>query len=191
MPATIYIAFNGERRGPYTEEEIRVMLGAGQITSQQLAWSTGLSQWVPLDQIISVQTQPPIPGGLPPIPPPTAMPAVSRAGNTKTTIKLTSGILALLFGLLTILCIRGCSTNEEKMKAFEKGSNPADAARMVERTFTEGTQEDPFRGMRGFFQEYSTMKDDRDMYHTLALICFFCAGVSGGAFLYLNKDVKA
>ena len=44
----IWIGRNGERHGPYKEEDVRAWLRSGQVSSSDLAWREGLADWQPL-----------------------------------------------------------------------------------------------------------------------------------------------
>ena len=45
------IGRNGEQFGPYSEEELRAHLGNGQVLPDDLAWTEGMADWVPVSQI--------------------------------------------------------------------------------------------------------------------------------------------
>jgi len=44
----IWIGRNGERHGPYKEEDVRTWLQTGQVSGSDLAWREGLADWQPL-----------------------------------------------------------------------------------------------------------------------------------------------
>ena len=44
----IWIGRDGERHGPYKEEDVRQWLRSGQVSPQDLAWYEGLADWQPL-----------------------------------------------------------------------------------------------------------------------------------------------
>lgn len=44
----IWIGRNGERHGPYEEEDVRAWLRSGQVSGSDLAWREGLADWQPL-----------------------------------------------------------------------------------------------------------------------------------------------
>ncbi|MBD8872618.1 RDD family protein [Rhodanobacter sp. DHB23] len=44
----IWIGRNGERHGPYKEEDVRAWLRNGQVSGSDLAWREGLADWQPL-----------------------------------------------------------------------------------------------------------------------------------------------
>ena len=54
----IHLTINGEQRGPYTIDEVRNMLQQGEIRSSDYAWKDGLSDWIPLADLLG-QKQPP------------------------------------------------------------------------------------------------------------------------------------
>jgi len=61
----IYIARQGRQTGPFTEEQTRDMLSSGSITTTDLAWTDGLSDWKPLHEILTLPTPPPLPDVIP------------------------------------------------------------------------------------------------------------------------------
>ncbi len=67
---TYYITRAGQRYGPYSLEDLQAMSTKGQILPTDLAWSEGLSNWVPVSQVLGN-----IPFTAPPLPQPPAPPA--------------------------------------------------------------------------------------------------------------------
>jgi hypothetical protein len=64
----IYVAREGNRLGPFSEEEVRRQIAAGTLLSTDLAWTEGLASWVPLGSLPGLTVTP---GGAPlPAPPP-------------------------------------------------------------------------------------------------------------------------
>jgi len=49
----IYIAINKEQTGPFSKDEVLRKLANGEIISSVLAWHEGISDWIPLDQILA------------------------------------------------------------------------------------------------------------------------------------------
>jgi uncharacterized RDD family membrane protein YckC len=49
----IWIGRDGERHGPYKEEDVRQWLRSGQISREDLAWYEGLADWQPLSVLFS------------------------------------------------------------------------------------------------------------------------------------------
>ncbi len=54
MKKGIYIYQNNKQEGPYSEEHIRGMLEAGDVSNISLAWRDGMSDWQPLKTILSM-----------------------------------------------------------------------------------------------------------------------------------------
>ena len=52
----IYIYQNGQQVGPYDEAQIRGMAASGTITESDLGWHAGITEWQPLNTIISFPT---------------------------------------------------------------------------------------------------------------------------------------
>ena len=44
----IWIGRDGERHGPYKEEDVRQWMRSGQVSAKDLAWYEGLADWQPL-----------------------------------------------------------------------------------------------------------------------------------------------
>jgi hypothetical protein len=52
LPAEIYLVRNGQKAGPYSPEQVKASLASGILTSTDLAWHNGITDWVPLGSII-------------------------------------------------------------------------------------------------------------------------------------------
>ena len=50
----IWIGRDGERHGPYKEDDVRQWLRSGQVSSQDLAWYEGLADWQPLSVLLDL-----------------------------------------------------------------------------------------------------------------------------------------
>lgn len=61
MSETIYVARDGKQFGPYSEEEVRSNLKTGDVSLDDLAWSEGATDWVPLSKLLGVSAPPPLP----------------------------------------------------------------------------------------------------------------------------------
>ncbi len=67
------LAVNGKTYGPYTDEAMKAMLAAGQVTAATLAWHPGASGWAPLGSYAGFEG----PAEAPPPPPPPTAPTAS------------------------------------------------------------------------------------------------------------------
>ena len=67
----IHIAREGRQLGPFSRLEVQRMLNAGEVSPNDLAWTPGSANWVPLNTIPGI--------GLPDEPEPPAVPAVPPA----------------------------------------------------------------------------------------------------------------
>lgn len=84
-----YLRLNGEKVGPYYEEQIREMLSAGQLAPSELAWKEGMEEWQPCSTVFgAVNVAEPQPaeeaGSAAPEPPPLPQEVqyrVTRDGN--------------------------------------------------------------------------------------------------------------
>lgn len=52
VTAQLYLSVRGEKRGPYSWEQIREMLRTGQVSDESPIWYEGLPSWVPLSTIL-------------------------------------------------------------------------------------------------------------------------------------------
>ena len=51
----IHIRRNGQKHGPYSEEQTRQMLAAGQLSTNDHAMREGDAQWVPLGELLGAR----------------------------------------------------------------------------------------------------------------------------------------
>lgn len=88
----LYIARNGNREGPYSVQIVLDMLSKGELKSDQLAWHAGLTEWVPLSQLLDSTINNPTP--------PPSKPTTHRLGKASLVIGLL-GLIAwpLLIGM--------------------------------------------------------------------------------------------
>ena len=61
----IYIAKNGTKTGPYSEEQVRGMLTGGLVSVDDSAWHEGAADWQPLHILLGLKQPPPIPTAAP------------------------------------------------------------------------------------------------------------------------------
>ena len=64
----VWIGRNGERFGPYREDEVRQWLRDGTCRPEELGWYEGMTDWRPLGELFPDER--PAPGAVPPPPPP-------------------------------------------------------------------------------------------------------------------------
>jgi len=56
-----YLAKDGKQTGPFSEEQVKSMLGSGLLTGSELCWHEGLPNWAPLFQVLpGVPAAPPL-----------------------------------------------------------------------------------------------------------------------------------
>jgi GYF domain 2 len=60
-PNTIHVILDGNVQGPFSQEQILEMVGQGQLLGETPAWKEGLADWKRLDQLVSLQSMPPVP----------------------------------------------------------------------------------------------------------------------------------
>jgi len=60
MEKNWYYAIGGqERKGPVPENELKQLLGAGQLPANTLVWSEGMAQWTPAQEVAGLLASPP------------------------------------------------------------------------------------------------------------------------------------
>lgn len=77
----IWIGRNGERHGPYKEEDVRQWLRSGQVSRDDLAWHEGLTDWQPLSALFPDEVH----GAAPAADHPYSAPAASMPHLPQTT----------------------------------------------------------------------------------------------------------
>jgi Tfp pilus assembly major pilin PilA len=114
---SVWIGQDGERLGPYSEEDVRRWAAEGKFKPDALAWRSGMAEWVPLSVMFpGITDQPPPP---PPFAPPSAAhaafgaPLSGRQASLKSRAEIPEppslhwGLLLLLtfltFGLLGLV----------------------------------------------------------------------------------------
>jgi len=76
----IWIGRNGERHGPYKEDDVRAWLKSGQVSGSDLAWREGLADWQPLSVLFpDAMPDPASAGSQPPPPSTTSLPQTTAA----------------------------------------------------------------------------------------------------------------
>jgi len=58
----IHISKNGKQSGPYSESQVRDMLDSGLLSRSDLAWHEGITDWMPLQSVLSITSPPPVRG---------------------------------------------------------------------------------------------------------------------------------
>ena len=73
IQSAYHVAVNGQATGPYDISVLTQMASAGTLTKSNLVWKQGMENWVQAGMVQELQTVfgsvPPIPGGMPPVPP--------------------------------------------------------------------------------------------------------------------------
>jgi len=108
----IHVARNKEKLGPYSPEEVRSRLAAGQLSGDDLGWREGLAQWVPLGVVMSslpitssTVAAPAIPVLPTPAPAPTPTAPLKKSGLAKASFIIgvvTSCVWLLVFVVIAI-----------------------------------------------------------------------------------------
>jgi hypothetical protein len=71
-----FLFLNGQQAGPYTEDQLRQFLAAGQVQGSDFAWREGLADWAPIATLLAPEATPP---GAVPVSAPVAEPAPAAA----------------------------------------------------------------------------------------------------------------
>ena len=110
----IHIFVGGQQIGPFSPEETRRRIAAGEFQLSDLAWTEGQAGWVPLSTLpgfTSAYTPPPLPGGAPgrmPVrPTPMASQPSGASGLAVTSLILgifSVTILSILAGIPAVIC---------------------------------------------------------------------------------------
>ncbi len=183
----LYLYRADQETGPYTEVEARALVASSQITRTCLAWHEGMSEWLPLEQVVALPkppSLPPVSQGLPPIPPRNQAQSEKATAATpapaSSTIRTVSGVIALVLGLLTIFNIGGCMNAHSKLASFQHGDNAMDGMDMLVDTARGMNEGDPLRGVAGLMDKAHSLQDDYEGFRTGAWLCVVGAAVAGG-----------
>lgn len=124
----IWIGRNGERHGPYKEDDVRAWLKIGQVSGSDLAWREGLADWQPLsvlfpdampDPASAVAGTPPPPASLPQT---TAAALEDYAGFWKRVAAYIIDAIILWIPQTLIEKLTGASAAKEVMTTAIQGS---------------------------------------------------------------------
>ncbi len=55
--STLYVLKEGEKRGPFTTEELEGKVAAGEFCPEDKFWTEGMEEWRPLSDIIQIEAQ--------------------------------------------------------------------------------------------------------------------------------------
>lgn len=94
----IYLYQNEQQTGPYTEQQIRDLVAAGTIQTTDVCWYEGLSDWQPIDTVISFQPSVPQAAHHAAFTPQQAAPAVVQT-NVKQGA-LIGGVACFVIGII-------------------------------------------------------------------------------------------
>ena len=73
----MFLFIAGQQYGPYDYNTLKQFITTGQLTAQTLVWQQGMTAWTAAGEVRELQalftptppSTPPIPGGMPPMPP--------------------------------------------------------------------------------------------------------------------------
>ena len=97
----IYVAKSDQQTGPFSEQQIESMLNSGMIVLTDLAWHAGLSDWVPLHQVLNVSA----PMALPTRPPSLSSPTRTTASAPLITTNAGAMFLYIPTSRLIVMSI--------------------------------------------------------------------------------------
>ena len=99
-----HYAKDGEQKGPVTEEELKQLFESGQISSSDLVWKEGMSEWSGYGSVFQASTSDSSEGDASPPAPTTAvtqstpMPATNGTGGQTPNSELRARALSALSG---------------------------------------------------------------------------------------------
>lgn len=108
-----YYAKNGQQQGPVSEEQLRQMLGSGELLGTDLVWRDGMNQWEPAGRVfpgvgapapVAPTMQPPGYGNA--YPPPQAGFGQGPYGqiSSEDSTQKTLAIVAIVLGCVGFIC---------------------------------------------------------------------------------------
>ncbi|MBQ4856039.1 RDD family protein [Rhodanobacter sp. B2A1Ga4] len=122
----IWIGRDGERHGPYKEDDVRAWLRSGQLSAADLAWHEGLADWQPLSVLFPDETR-----SVPAAPSTTPLPSTNAAtledcaGFWKRFAAWVIDYLILLVPVFMIALSMGATTAfEHFMTQIQGGATP-------------------------------------------------------------------
>jgi uncharacterized RDD family membrane protein YckC len=141
----VWIGRQGERHGPYQEEQIKEWLRSGQLSRDDLGWYDGLADWQPLSVLFPLDkpTPPPAPDVYaPPAPPPQAASttAFDYAGFWQRFGAWVIDVLVLIIpSMIVMYALGGMEAYKHLMEQMQAGNDMAAALRQYEEA-TQGIQ---------------------------------------------------
>lgn len=128
----IWIGRDGERHGPYREDDVRQWLRSGQVSREDLAWHEGLADWQPLSVLFPNETgvAPTAAGpSVPPLPTTTAASLEDYASFWRRLGAWAIDYLILMVPITLIALSMGATAAFEHFLAqVQSGTAPAQAA---------------------------------------------------------------
>jgi hypothetical protein len=124
----LYLHQNGERVGPYTEDQISAMLASGRVSRNDIVWHERLTEWQPIHVVFSLPA---------PVSPPAPILQAKLSATTSPQplfkkIRLGSSLAALvLFGLpwIDIQCSEKSMVTQTGFQAIYGGASMSDEMR--------------------------------------------------------------
>jgi hypothetical protein len=125
----IYLGKNGEKRGPFSPEEVKAKLTNGQISTFDLAWHEGMTEWKPLGSLAGIaangDTSPP-PVMASALPQNSPLAAVSMVtGIVGLPLALVCGIFGFIAPVTAIVCGHLASSQIKKSNGTVSGKGMA------------------------------------------------------------------
>ena len=192
----IHVLRDGEKFGPYSEEEVRQYLNQGTLLPTDLAWHEGIDNWIALNELVSGRKS-----KTPPPPPSRQLPSVKSSFRRKRPIVIYPFIGLILLIILYIASpyyevyslrsalIKGDQDQLESAIDFPsvrqslKEQFKATVAKMV----IQGTDDNAMAGMASLVAP--TMIDNAvDLYATPSAIAAFVNKSNGNAITTLPEN---
>ena len=116
----IWIGRDGQRHGPYKEEDVRQWLRSGQLAAEDLGWYEGLADWQPLSVLFAdalAATPPPFASAATAVPPPTTTAALEDyAGFWKRLVAYIIDAIVLYIPQMLIMNAFGNEAAQAKLQ---------------------------------------------------------------------------
>ena len=113
----VWIGRDGQRHGPYSEDDVRQWLGSGRLARDDLGWYDGLADWQPLSVLFPdapVAAPPPLQGSVPP--PTTSVTLEDYAGFWKRVVAYIIDAIVLYVPNLLIMAAFGGGAAETTLQ---------------------------------------------------------------------------
>ena len=129
----IFISRGGETFGPYSEEQVRQMLDAGQLLGEDLGWIEGMADWLPVNQLLPADL--PVTDLPATEPTPESSPVeAKKKSKLRKVLDVAALLVFLVLGVVAILAVRQW---DQEITGVNEGENQTESPVVVEKPKTE------------------------------------------------------